>query len=207
MFHNFPLFLTAAILLAILPGPGILYVATRSVAAGRAEGVASCFGNTLGCTLQVLAGALGLSALVLASAQLFALVKMAGAVYLIWMGIGMIRHAGRGVAFEAARRTGWRRALTDGMLVEIFNPKTAGFFLAILPQFINPAGPVALQFIILGMVSVGLNTCADLTVALAAGSATGFLRRGRWMARIRRVSGLIMVGLGVEMLFTRRSAS
>jgi threonine/homoserine/homoserine lactone efflux protein len=207
MFHNFPLFLTAAILLALLPGPGILYVATRSVAAGRLEGAASALGNTLGCSLQVVAGALGLSALVLASAHLFMLVKLAGAVYLIWMGIQMIRHAGAAAVPGVMRPTGWRRAFADGILVELFNPKTAGFFLAILPQFINPAGPVALQFLILGMISVGLNSCADLTVALAAGSATGFLRQGRWMARIRRVSGLIMLGLGVEMLFTRRSAS
>ncbi len=205
MFHHFPLFLAAATLLALLPGPGVLYVATRSIAAGRGEGVASCLGTALGCSMQVVAGALGLSALVLASAKLFTLVKLAGAVYLIWMGIGMIRHAGR-VELVAAGRTGVKRAFTDGILVEAFNPKTAAFLLAILPQFINPAGPVALQFIILGMISVALNSCADLVVALAAGTAKNLLGRGRLMARVRRASGLIMVGLGVEMLFTRRSA-
>ena len=205
MFHHFPLFLAAATLLALLPGPSVLYVATRSIAAGRAEGVASCLGTALGCSMQVLAGALGLSALVLASAELFTLVKLAGAVYLIWIGIGMIRHAGR-IELVPAGRTGARRAFTDGILVEAFNPKTAAFLLAILPQFINPAGPVALQFIILGMISLALSSCADLALALAAGTAKNLLGRGRLMARVRRTSGLIMVGLGVEMLFTRRSA-
>lgn len=206
MFHNFPLFLAAAILLAILPGPGILYVATRSLAAGRVEGVASSLGNSLGCSLQVVAGALGLSALVLASAKLFVLVKLVGAIYLICMGISMIRHAGRLAAHAVPVQTGWRRAFADGVVVELFNPKTAGFFLAILPQFVNPAGQVALQFMILGMISVGLNSCADLTVAMVAGTVKG-LAQGRWMARIRRGSGLIMVGLGVNMLFVRRGVS
>lgn len=205
MSHHFFLFLAAAAVLAILPGPGIFYVASRSLAAGRAEGLASSFGTGLGGLAQVAAGAAGVSALVLASAQLFALLKLAGAVYLVWLGVKMIRKAGDAVALVPARRTGPRRALLDGALVEAFNPKTVLFFLAFIPQFITPGGNVALQFAGYGLVSVALNTAADMAVALAAGSLrNGLARRGGLVKRLSQGAGGILISLGLGLALTRR---
>ncbi|MBB5371927.1 LysE family translocator [Acidocella aromatica] len=212
MSQNFWMFFAAALVLALLPGPSIFYVSSRSLAAGKLEGLASGAGTGIGGMVHVVAGTLGLSALVLASAKLFALLKLAGAVYLVWMGIGMIRSARRDAAMLQAvepRPANPRRAVIDGMLVEALNPKTATFFLAFLPQFVDlPRGHVALQFLLLGLVSVALNTSADLAVALAAGAVRGSLAgRGGVIARVRQGAGGLMIGLGVDLLLTRRLAA
>jgi threonine/homoserine/homoserine lactone efflux protein len=209
MIQHFQLFLVAALVLALLPGPSIFYVATRALAAGRLEGVASGAGTGLGGMVHVVAGAAGVSALVLASAKLFALLKLAGAVYLVWMGVGMVWAARRDAAVLGAVQPvtqGRGRALRDGIIVEAFNPKTAAFFLAFLPQFVDISrGHVALQFAWLGLVSVGLNTLADLMVALAAGAVRGVLaRRPGVLMRLRQGAGMMMVGLGVDLLLARR---
>ena len=151
----------AALLLAVTPGPGIFYVAARTLAGGRAEGVASSLGTGLGGMVHVLAGSLGVSAIVLASAELFTALKLIGAAYLVWLGLRTDRAArrdalaavaGRG---RGAARSGTRRAFREGVLVEALNPKTAAFFLAFVPQFVDPAaGRVAPQFVLLGFVSV-----------------------------------------------------
>jgi threonine/homoserine/homoserine lactone efflux protein len=209
MFAHFWVFFAAALVLALLPGPSIFYVASRTLAAGRAEGLASGAGTGLGGMVHVLAGALGVSALVLASAQAFALLKLAGAAYLVWMGIGMIRTARHdAAALEAVAATAGnpRKALVDGFFVEALNPKTAAFFLAFLPQFVVPeAGGVALQFLVLGLVAVALNTSADIAVALAAGAVRGGLAgRGSTIARVRQGVGGLMIALGADLLFTQR---
>ena len=153
---NLPLFLTTAIVLAVLPGPGIFYVATRTLAGGRAEGLASSLGTALGGFVHVVAGAVGVSALVLASATLFGWLKLVGAAYLLWLGFGVVRSARRDAATLVAALgqpagAGTRRAFLDGIVVEALNPKTAAFFLALLPQFVDPGrGQPALQFILLG---------------------------------------------------------
>jgi threonine/homoserine/homoserine lactone efflux protein len=175
------------------------------------EGVISGLGTGIGGMVHVAAGTLGLSALVLASAKLFLLVKLAGALYLVWMGITMIRGAKRDAAMLqnlAPQPSQPRRALRDGVMVEALNPKTAGFFLAFLPQFIDPAqGHVALQFLLLGLVSVAMNTCADLAVAVAAGLARGTLAgRGKAVTRLRQGAGGLMVALGADLLLARRLA-
>jgi len=209
MFPNFQVFLAAALVLALLPGPSIFYVSTRSLAAGRLEGLASGAGTGIGGMVHVAAGAAGVSAIVLASAKLFALMKLAGAVYLVWMGIGMIRSARRDAAMLQAVEVlpaNPRRAVVDGIFVEALNPKTAAFFLAFLPQFVDLSrGHVALQFAALGLVSVALNTSADLAVALAAGAVRGSLSgRGEMIARVRQGAGGLMLVLGLDLLMTRR---
>lgn len=204
-FQNFPLFLAAALLVAITPGPGIFYVAARTLAGGRTEGLASSFGTGLGGLVHVVAGAVGISALVMASAEAFTALKLAGALYLIWLGLKTWREAGA-VEPVAVDRTGARRAFREGILVEALNPKTAAFFLAFIPQFIDPSAKVAEQFIVLGLVSVALNTAADVVVTYwAAKARAGLATRPSLIVKMRRVSSAVMCGLGTSLLFARRA--
>lgn len=205
---NFPLFLLAALVIAVVPGPGIFYVAARTLSGGSKAGLASTFGTALGGLVHVIAGALGVSAIILASAELFTAVKFAGALYLIWLGIKTFREAGASlprqiVAFET------RRAFRDGVLVEALNPKTAAFFLAFIPQFLDPAGAApALQFMMLGLISVTLNTLADfVVVAMAATAQAGLSRRPQLFQRLRQGSGLFIAGLGISLALARRPAN
>ena len=211
---QFALFFAAALLLAVTPGPGIFYVAARTLAGGRAEGVASSFGTGLGGMVHVLAGSVGVSALVLASAELFTILKLLGAAYLTWLGLRTIL-AARQDAFAAAAGQacappiGLRRAFHEGVMVEALNPNTAVFFLAFVPQFVDPAsGSVALQFAVLGVVSVALNTFADVVVAYAAGGVrAGMTKRPSLVRRLREASGAAMIALGLGLLFARRPAT
>ena len=211
---QFALYCAAALLLAVTPGPGLFYVAARTLAGGRAEGVASSFGTGLGGMVHVLAGGLGVSAIVLASAELFTALKLIGAAYLVWLGVRTFRSARRDAAAEleggsAAPPVGLRRAFREGVLVEALNPKTAAFFLAFVPQFVGPAeGHVALQFVVLGFVSVTLNTFADIVVAFAASSIRdGAAARPALVRRLREASGAAMVALGIGLAFARRPAT
>jgi len=201
---NWALFLAAALLIAVTPGPGILYVAARTLAGGRPEGLASSFGNGVGGLFHVAAGAVGISALVMASAEAFTVLKIVGALYLVWLGLKTWREA-HAIAPVEVTLTGARRAFREGILVEALNPKTAAFFLAFIPQFVDPAGNVAQQFIALGLVSVALNTGADIVVACGASRARDtFAQRPTVIARARQASGAVMCGLGVSLLFARR---
>lgn len=204
---TFPLFLAAALVIALTPGPGIFYVAARTLAGGRREGFASSFGTGLGGLVHVAAGALGVSALVMASAEAFAVLKLLGATYLVWLGLKMLREA-RIPPVERAGSTGSARAFREGVVVEALNPKTAAFFLAFLPQFIDPmAGGVAAQFALLGLLSVALNTAVDVVVAIFASRAReGLARRPAFVRRLRETSGLVICGLGVWLAFARHSA-
>jgi threonine/homoserine/homoserine lactone efflux protein len=164
--------------------------------------------------VHVAAGSLGVSAIVLASAELFTALKLIGAAYLVWIGVRTIRSARREAApmlaeIPAAPPVGPRRAFREGALVEALNPKTAAFFLAFVPQFLDPAaGHVALQFMLLGVISVALNTLADLVVACAAGGIRdGAAARPALIARLRAASGAGMVALGVGLAFARRPAA
>lgn len=203
---NFALFIAAALVIAIAPGPGIFYVAARTLAGGRAEGLASSLGTGVGGMVHVLAGAVGVSALVLASAQAFTAFKIAGALYLVNLGIRTWRSAGEMLDLGAATATGTRRAFREGIVVEALNPKTAAFFLAFLPQFVLPeAGNVALQFVILGLVSVTLNTAADVVIALAAAPVRRHLAaRMTMLKQLRRASAALLCGLGVSLALARR---
>ena len=137
---TFLLFLAAASIIALSPGPGILYVAARTLAGGRGEGLASSLGTAIGGLVHVLAGAIGVSALVMASAEAFTLLKLAGALYLVWLGIKTMARGARVAAVGRAPSVGNPRAFRDGIIVEALNPKTAAFFLAFLPQFVDPSG-------------------------------------------------------------------
>lgn len=210
---QFALFFVAALLLAVTPGPGIFYVAARTLAGGRAEGMASSFGTGLGGMVHVFAGALGVSAIVLASAELFTALKLIGAAYLVWLGIRTIQIARRDAAAaliqgETAPPVGPRRAFREGVVVEALNPKTAAFFLAFIPQFVSPSsGSVAMQFLLLGFVSVVLNTLADIGVALAASRIRqGAAARPNLVRRLREGSGAAMVALGIGLAFAKRPA-
>ena len=208
---QFALYVAAAFLLAVTPGPGIFYVAARTLAGGRAEGVASSFGTGLGGMVHVLAGSLGVSAIVLASAELFNALKLIGSAYLIWIGFRTIQSARKDAATAlnggaAASPVGPRRAFREGVLVEALNPKTAAFFLAFVPQFVDPSqGSIAVQFVVLGFVSVALNTLADIVVAFAAGGIRdGAAARPRLIRRLREASGAAMVALGIGLSLAKR---
>jgi threonine/homoserine/homoserine lactone efflux protein len=204
---QFALFLAAAFVLAATPGPGIFYVAARTLAGGRAEGLASSFGTGLGGLVHVAAGAVGVSAVVLASAELFTALKLLGAGYLVWMGVRTVLAARREalVLEGAVPAMGVRRAFREGVMVEALNPKTAAFFLAFLPQFVDPAGNVAAQFVLLGVVSVALNTGADVVVAFLAGRLRdGAGARPGLMRRLREASGAAMMARGVGLALAKR---
>ncbi len=196
---SFGLFFGAALLLAITPGPGIFYVLARSLAGGRKEGMLSSLGTFVGGLFHVVAAAIGLSALLAASAFAFQTVRYAGAAYLIYLGIRMIRSRHQTVESASAAPATSTRAFSQGIWTEVLNPKTALFFLAFIPQFVHPAsGRVFLQFTMLGAISVALNTGADLVVANFAGLISEALRRNpRAQARQRTASGFGMVGLGI----------
>ena len=205
---NFTLFLLAALVIAAVPGPGIFYVAARTLSGGKRAGIASTFGTALGGLVHVIAGGLGVSAIILASAELFTVLKFAGAVYLVWLGIKTFREA-RELLPQKAIAVGTQRVFREGVLVEALNPKTAAFFLAFIPQFIDPAGGYpALQFITLGLISVALNTLVDFIVVLMASTAhSGLTRRPHLLQRLRQGSGLFIAGLGISLALARRPAS
>src|SRR5712691_4425701 len=161
---NLSLFLLAAVIIAAIPGPGIFYVAARTLSGGRQAGIASTFGTALGGLVHVVAGGLGVSAIILASAQLFTLLKLAGALYLIWLGIRTIREPGN-LPPEQTGPIGTKRGFREGVLVEALNPNTPAFSLPLIPQSLEPAaGYPALQFIPPRLISVTLNTLADVIV-------------------------------------------
>jgi threonine/homoserine/homoserine lactone efflux protein len=194
---HFGLFISAATLLAITPGPGILYVLGRTLHGGKGEGVQSAVGTFLGGSFHVLAAGLGLSSILLTSAAAFRFVRYAGAIYLVYLGISMIRS--RTANLNINRETGSsERSLLQGILTEALNPKTALFFLAFIPQFISPAGHPTLQFLFLGIISVCLNTAVDFVVIwLAAPIASRFMNRPDLVRKQRTASGVGMIGLGV----------
>jgi len=200
--HRFLLFLVAAMVLAATPGPGIFYVLARTLAGGRREGFESSFGTFFGGLFHVFAAALGVSAILAASALAFHTVKYAGAAYLVFLGIKMIRSRNAELPTDTSRPKGG--AFRQGILTEALNPKTALFFLSFIPQFIAPErGHIFFQFAALGILSVTLNTAADLAVVSLAAplerklkSSAGF-RRGQ-----RTASGLGMIGLGAYLAFS-----
>lgn len=207
------LFFAAAFVLAITPGPGILYVAARTMAGGRVEGLASSFGTGLGGMVHVFAGGLGVSAIILASAELFAALKLVGAAYLVWLGLRTFLAAQRDATAilrggAAPPPIGPRRAFQEGVIVETLNPKTAAFFLAFTPQFVDPStGHVALQFMALGFVSVVLNTLVDIIVALAASRVhAGSMAHPALIRRLPEVSGATLIVLGIGLAFAKRPA-
>jgi threonine/homoserine/homoserine lactone efflux protein len=206
------LFLAAAFVLAVTPGPGMFYVVGRTWAAGRRDGLASSLGTILGGFVHVAACVVGVSALVMASAAAFGALKIVGGLYLIYLGVQTFRAASREtMAMPGGDGGEWKagamRALRQGVVVEATNPKTAAFFLAFIPQFIVvSAGHVALQFLVLGVISVLLNTAADIVAVMGAAKLhERFLHRPSLFKRLRQGSGVLMASLGVGLLAARRA--
>ena len=204
--ETFALFAAAALALIVVPGPAVLYIVAQSIDRGRLAGLVSALGVAVGGLVHVTAAALGLSALILSSATAFTVVKLAGAAYLIGLGLYTLlvprAPAGEGIARE--RRL--RRRFAQGIVVNVLNPKTALFFLAFLPQFVDPdRGPVVTQILALGLVFVLLAVLSDAVWALAAGTASERLRGSRRFLAVQRfVSGGVFVGLGALAAAARR---
>lgn len=190
-------FVAASLALLVVPGPAVFYIVTRSVSQGRSAGVVSMLGVQAGGLVHVAAAALGVSAILASSATAFTAVKVAGAAYLVYLGIQRLRHAGEtdlGALPPASRATLFRQ----GMVVNVLNPKTAMFFLAFLPQFVDPhAGSAALQVLLLGGLFITLATLSDGLYALVAGTIADRLRRSvRARRRMDLSGGAILVALG-----------
>jgi threonine/homoserine/homoserine lactone efflux protein len=200
-------FLGAATLFAIIPGPGMLYVLARSLRGGRSDGVRSVLGNAIGATGHAAAASVGLSALLFASATAFTVVKLLGAAYLIYLGLRALlrRDEVRLEELGSARRAG-RSVLVQGILSELLNPKTALFFLAFLPHFVHPeTAPAWLVLALLGVIAVIMAMLVDLVVAVFAGSlGARLMHNPRWRTRQRVASGLTMIGLGGALALAER---
>jgi threonine/homoserine/homoserine lactone efflux protein len=195
-------FAVAALALLLVPGPAVLYVVAQSIQGGRAAGLASVLGLHLGTLVHITAAAIGLSSLLVSSATAFAVVKYAGAAYLVFLGLRRLLALHANVSPGRAgdiRARPLGRVFVNGAVVNVLNPKTALFFLAFLPQFVDTkAGAVPLQIVALGLVFVALGLVTDSAYALAAGTAGGWLRGRRRAAAARRyVPGTVFVGLGL----------
>ena len=201
---NLGLFVSAALVLLLIPGPAVLYIVGRSVEQGRFAGFVSDLGIHSATLVHVAAAALGLSAVLASSALAFGVVKYAGAAYLIWLGLRKI--FGRIEAPDVnvtSQGHGYARLFRDGFIVNLLNPKTALFFLAFLPQFVEVSrGHVAMQVAVLGLLFTALGFVTDGCYALAAGTAGNWLKRSRgYLACERYVSGVLFIGLGLTAAF------
>ena len=193
------LFIVAALLLLITPGPAVLDIITRSVDQGRMAGVVSALGCGIGTLFHVAAAALGLSALLVSSALAFSVVKYMGAAYLIYLGIRKLRERKRPEQTEAIERRRLSSIFAQGVLVNLLNPKTALFFLAFLPQFVViNRGAVTMQIVLLGLTFVVLGIFSDGLYALLAGSIGGWIKNNaRYLRAERYFAGTVYIGLGL----------
>lgn len=200
-------FATVTILVAYFPGPALLYTAAQTISHGRKAGLMAMLGIHLGCYVHVFAAAFGLSAVFKHVPELYMAVKIAGALYLIWIGIGMIRsRLGAAADQPVAPPKTVKRALLDSFIVEVLNPKVALFFIALLPQFVDPAAalPVWAQFLILGMVVNFAFSSADLVTVFGASLVVDAMKKtkasfafGRW------IGGSLMIALGLKLATDR----
>jgi threonine/homoserine/homoserine lactone efflux protein len=209
VFHlpNLPVFLLAALILLLTPGPAVLYIIARSMDQGRLAGFVSVLSIESGNSIHVLAATLGLSAILMSSALAFSIVKYLGAAYLIYLGIRRLLTRAQGHEIASLQRQSLRRIYSQGVLVATLNPKTALFFLAFLPQFVDPfAGSVTLQLLMLGGMFVMMAVVTDSMYALLASTAGGWLKRKRSFLRADRyIVGSVYIGLGVTAALTHHS--
>jgi threonine/homoserine/homoserine lactone efflux protein len=202
--HTFLIFAAASAAFVAVPGPSVIYIVSRSLAEGRTAGIVSALGIQTGGLVHVLAAAVGVSALLASSAVAFSVVKYAGAAYLIYLGIRKLVE-GEDAPADTGTRAGRRKLYTQGVVVNTLNPKTALFFLAFLPQFVDPDQPVAPQVLALGALFLTLATLSDSTYAIVAGSVRGWL--GERRKALARVSGCSYVGLGLLAALSPGSSS
>jgi len=198
------LFIAAALVLLVTPGPAVLYIVARSIDQGRQAGLVSMLGVHAGTLVHVAAAAAGLSALLAASAMAFSVAKYLGAAYLIFLGVRRLLDRTTSVTSPRPERRHLRRAFLDGVVVNVLNPKTALFFLAFLPQFVMTArGDVGAQIVGLGLLFVGLGVITDGLYAVGAGTAAHWLRGNPQFVRSERwVSGSMYIGLGLAAAFS-----
>jgi threonine/homoserine/homoserine lactone efflux protein len=199
MSSSFGIFVAAALILLITPGPSVLFIVARSIDQGTRAGLVSVAGMATGGIVHVTAAALGVSAIVLSSALAFAALKYVGAAYLIYLGTKTLRSARQPVEITRPQRQPLSRTFREAITVQIFNPKAALFFFAFLPQFVDPArGPAFLQILFLGAVYHGLALVTDSAYALAAGQLRSWLTRSTRVVKVQRnVSGATYIGLGI----------
>ena len=206
--HLLAFTVTAFVLIAI-PGPSVLFTVSRAITLGRGAGVATVAGNTVGAFTQVVAVAFGIGPLVERSVALFTVLKLAGAAYLVFLGVQAIRHRqslAEALGATIERKTA-ARIVIDGFTVGVTNPKVIVFFAAMLPQFVDRrAGNVPVQIIVLGAIFAGIALLSDSTWALAAGTVRGWLGRSqRRLELIGGMGGLAMIGIGTRLALTGRN--
>lgn len=193
----FSAFLLASLVLAVTPGPVVIYVVTRSLVQGRRSGLVSVAGVALGNLGNALAASVGLAALFAISSIAFSVIKYAGALYLVYLGVQMLRASPVENSIAISATVSLKRVFRDGFVVALLNPKTTVFFAAFLPQFLSAGAPPMVQGMALGSLFVAIATITDSAYALAAGAAAPALR-GNIIRRIgRRLGGGVFIGLGV----------
>ena len=202
--ENLVAFILTSLVIIVIPGPSVLFVIGRAIALGRRAGVLSVVGNALGTVPAVIAVAFGVGAIVASSVVAFTVIKIAGALYLVYLGIQAIRHRHAHIPGIQQRPTRARRLLAEGFIVGLTNPKTIAFFVAVLPQFVDPtAGPVWMQLLLLGLVFEALALASDSIWALAAGTARAwFARSPRRISTLSATGGVMMIGLGGALALT-----
>jgi len=205
--HDYWLFVLAGVLLNLTPGQDTFYILGSSIAQGRRVGVASALGICSGCVVHTLAAAAGLSAILATSATAFTIVKLVGAGYLIYLGIRFIlaRDQSASISAHEAPRQAWK-AFRQGVVTNVLNPKVALFFLAFLPQFIDPASPTKVAaFIALGLTFIATGTTWCLFLAIAAAPVRRFFAgHPRAYTRLSQAAGTLFVALGVRLAVSER---
>jgi threonine/homoserine/homoserine lactone efflux protein len=205
--HDYGLFLVTGLLLNLTPGQDTLYILGRTLAQGRPTGIAAALGISVGTALHCMAAALGLSTIVAASDTAFVLLKLIGAAYLVYLGWGLLRT--RATALDETSRvpaSDWRSAFRQGIVTNVTNPKVALFFLAFLPQFVDPHSPTKLAaLLLLGITFVFTSTLWCLTLALAAGRLRSTLSSGAVPSQLlHRATGVLFIALGLRLALAER---
>jgi len=192
------IFIGASLALLVTPGPAVLYIVTRSIDQGRLAGFVSVLGIQAGALVHIMAAAVGLSAILASSALAFSIVKWIGAAYLVYLGLRKLLESTPTTTVDAAPKQSYRRIFQQGFWVNLLNPKTALFFFAFLPQFVDPTrGTAGLQIAILGAIFIGLAICSDGMYALLAGTLGTWLKRNRaWLWAQKYIAGSVYVSLG-----------
>lgn len=206
--EHFALFLTATLALNLTPGPDMIYIASRSSAQGTTAGLVSSLGIGAGCLVHVLAAAFGLSALLMMSAVAFSVVKWVGVVYLIWLGLQLIRSGWRAQERVNLPPAGLRQVFVQGVLVNVFNPKVALFFIAFLPQFAHPASEAFVwEVLFLGLIFSLCGTSVNAGVAVLSGHFGGRLGHNpKWRRWQQSLSGSVIMAMGIGLAFSERKA-
>jgi len=206
---NLLLFVTASLALLLVPGPAVLYIMTRSIDQGRRAGLISVAGIHSATFVHILAAALGLSAILLSSALAFDIVKYIGAAYLIYLGVKKLLSKDEADTTETVQKQSLRQIYKQGVIVNLLNPKTALFFFAFLPQFVDPNhGSVSLQIVLLGLIFVGMGAITDSTYAIVSSMLAGRLRGSQRFKLVQRyVSGTVFIGLGITAALAGRTKS